>query len=313
MQVDILLNDAIRLSQVHEAVAIISETVTTAAGDLKAVSAQVVAVSDNVASSSMAIADVSEEVTTISAQAVTIHENVLGVQSNVERLKEAVEEVVDTGLLAGIPRAKLASYRSGRANPPNSCFEGTRTQMLSDLVTWIDDKDLKSPRIYCLNGIAGIGKTTIARTIAEHAAGEGILGGDFFFSRSGEAELRNPQLVFPTMAYQLSRFDKKIARHVTTALAEDPDIPSGQLRDQLQKLVIDPLCRLRPAPTRTIIFVLDAMDECDAKGGKEILQSIINTITTVPFLFNIRKNSAPKRRKALKSIRTCLIRNRDLS
>jgi replication-associated recombination protein RarA len=42
-------------------------------------------------------------------------------------------------------------------------------QLLTDIKAWIDEPSSKQP-IYMLYGIAGIGKSTVAQTVAQYAA-----------------------------------------------------------------------------------------------------------------------------------------------
>lgn len=195
----------------------------------------------------------SGDVAVVASETTAVRKDVHNTRSDVQGVKTAIEDALNMANLNSLPRAKLASYRSGRPNPPNPCFEGTRTQILQDIATWVAHNDPSLPRVYCLNGIAGVGKTTIARTVAERAETEGVLGADFFFSRSGEAELRNPALVFPTLAYQLARFERNIARRISGVIADDADIGQGTLRDQLQKLIIGPLSSIKSQPLRSTL------------------------------------------------------------
>ena len=124
--------------------------------------------------------------------------------------------------------------------------------------------------IYVLHGIAGIGKSTVAQTIAQRAANVGFLGASFFFSRN-EDRRSNGKLFFRTIARQLSQYDPQFASSISAALERMPDAPTRGIRDQLKELIINPLrnlCRLRG---RSVLIVIDAMDECDIQDAKEIL------------------------------------------
>ena len=60
------------------------------------------------------------------------------------------------------------------------CLVGTRREILFEIEEWLKDKqDLP---IFWLNGSAGAGKSTIARTIAEMSFANGKLGASFFCS-----------------------------------------------------------------------------------------------------------------------------------
>ena len=62
-----------------------------------------------------------------------------------------------------------------------SCFEGTRSALLAKVGRWISGStsDGQSSRpIYVLDGIAGVGKSTVAITVAQRAAGRLGTGSD---------------------------------------------------------------------------------------------------------------------------------------
>ena len=140
----------------------------------------------------------------------------------------------------------------------------------------------RSP-IYVLDGIAGIGKSTVAQTVAERAAALDYLGASFFFSRN-EEERKNGKLFFGTIAFQLSLYDHEFATRIGTALEHIPDAATKRLPDQLKSLIIDPLRGARSSRTRPILIVIDALDECEAHNAKEILTLLAIEINQLPFL-----------------------------
>ena len=88
-----------------------------------------------------------------------------------------------------MPRyAKMAPYNSNDVR--RSCLEGTRVDFLRDIYTWISaacDRGAATPDggiVLWINGLAGTGKTTVARSVAEWCDKRGVLGGSFFCSRS---------------------------------------------------------------------------------------------------------------------------------
>ena len=83
-------------------------------------------------------------------------------------------------LVNKLPRAIHATHKSSRVNEISTCFEGTRTKVLDEITKWVHGDDSKS--VFWLNGMAGIGKTTIARTIVDQDDDE-IWVATFFFSR----------------------------------------------------------------------------------------------------------------------------------
>jgi hypothetical protein len=83
--------------------------------------------------------------------------------------------------------------------------------VLEIITAWIHDKE--GPQIYWLNGLAGTGKSTIAESVAQLAAKDGLLGASFFCLRD-EVERSDTSLIFPSLALQLSD-TKPLFRTVT--------------------------------------------------------------------------------------------------
>lgn len=182
-----------------------------------------------------------------------------------ERLKNNVES---------ISRAKEAPWNAGR-HTHVSCFEGTREQVLLDIEKWIKNQELKTPRIFWLSGLAGIGKSTIARTIAEKAAGDGVLGGSFFFLRNDE-KLGNITHLFPSLAYQLAKHHESYLSLIGTAIEKGTDIASMNQETQFQSLILDPIRKSKHQP-RLILLVLDALDEASPeKSVSDTLRMLLS-------------------------------------
>jgi NACHT domain len=191
-------------------------------------------------------------------------------------------ESLDTALLISLPRAGYAAHDSSRGDAPSSCLEGTRVAILEEILSWAESANGERPPVYWLNGLAGIGKSTIAKTVAERAQGKAILGASFFFSRSDEP-LRDPRLVFPTLAFDLAQSDSAFRTVIVEALRKDPKLGHKKLLHQIEGLILAPLSKVNPVPSPTLI-ILDALDECEEKGAVEILQLVFSHAIQIPFL-----------------------------
>src|ERR1700759_4634242 len=104
-----------------------------------------------------------------------------------------------------LPRADAAynDYASG-GKKRVICFERTREALLADIGKWI--KALDETRIYSLSGLAGIGKSTVAQTVAARADEVDFLAASFFFSRD-ESACKYAKKFFTTIAFQLCVYD----------------------------------------------------------------------------------------------------------
>ena len=76
------------------------------------------------------------------------------------------------------------------------CLRNTRVKLLSKITEWAKDRNSKP--IFWLGGIAGTGKSTIARTVAQLFANNGQLGASFFFKK-GEGNRGNATRFFTTI------------------------------------------------------------------------------------------------------------------
>jgi hypothetical protein len=145
------------------------------------------------------------------------------------------------------------------------------------------------PPVYWLKGLAGTGKTTIARSVAELAAQQGSLGATFFFSRTDIAR-RSPLAVIPTLAYKLGKWRLELRRAICAAVEVYTDIADhGSVREQARRLLSETLSALSP-PVPRILIVLDALDECDkvddVEGG-ELLPALFDCLGVLPLTAKI--------------------------
>ena len=154
------------------------------------------------------------------------------------------------------------------------CFKDTRVTVLDTITNWINDPS--SPPIFWLHGLAGTGKSTIARTIGVKAEEAGYTTASFFFSRTGAAGQRDPAYVFPTLAHQLAAGHSKLHQIIGDAVIQSPDIDYAVTFKQFQTLIgtpLDTFC-VESGGTGDILIVLDALDECqgiEEKRPQEIL------------------------------------------
>jgi hypothetical protein len=151
-------------------------------------------------------------------------------------------------------------------NAPSSCLEGTREQLISDIFTWFNNPDPSDEHVFWLNGLAGTGKSAVARTVANHAQVQGRLAATFFFSRSSVVT-RAPSAIIPTIVYQLARHLTSIRPLICAAVDSDPHVRDRGVTAQAKTLLED------VSPTTIsggpFLVVLDALDECYFENGRQ--------------------------------------------
>ncbi|KAE8443107.1 hypothetical protein EG329_002351 [Mollisiaceae sp. DMI_Dod_QoI] len=154
-----------------------------------------------------------------------------------------------------------------------SIFMPLIVELLQDIKEWADGLDERC--IFWLNGIAGTGKSTVARTIARTYHDRDNLGASFFFSRGG-GDVGLAEKLFTTLAFQLAAKIPSVRRYICEAIMQHPDIELQSLRDQWDKLILDPLSKLDSISSpSTIVLVIDALDECDNERDIRILLRLL--------------------------------------
>jgi hypothetical protein len=138
-----------------------------------------------------------------------------------------------------------------------------------------------SPPIYVLDGIAGVGKSTVAITVAQRAAGINSLGATFFFSRDQD-DRRKAQGFVHTIAYQLARYDASYGAAIATAINGNPEALDKVLTQQFSLLVAKPLFLLLEQRETPLVLVFDALDECVEPDASEILKLILSSVSQLP-------------------------------
>jgi len=96
-----------------------------------------------------------------------------------------------------LPSAEGASFDSHIDELDARCTPGTREDIRCQINEWA--KDLPGKCIFWLNGMAGTGKSTISRTVAQSLADNNQLGASFFFKR-GEGDRDKASRFFTMIA-----------------------------------------------------------------------------------------------------------------
>ena len=172
-------------------------------------------------------------------------------------------------LLNNFRSAKGAEFRHGRRK---GCLKGTRGAVLNIIKLWASDFDKCS--VYWLNGLAGTGKSTIAKTIAERLFADGKLGASFFCSRDFE-DRRNLELIFPTLATQLAHKYPEFRSILVPLIQLDSNIAYESPYNQMEKLIVQPLNK---SGISTVI-VIDALDECEDEESASAVLSVLGRLS----------------------------------
>jgi hypothetical protein len=198
----------------------------------------------------------------------------------IHHLRASLTRLHDKADLAKLVSAREATYDSSAEGGLPRCLPGTRIELLGRINTWTVDPLGK--RIFWLCGKAGIGKSTISRTVAETLDKDGRLGASFFFKR-GRADRSHAKLFFPTIAKQLADKIPDLGHAIAAALEEDSLLCEKHMTKQFDKLLLQPLqSNLTIQPLLGDCFlVIDALDECEDTEQVETLLELLKRIENV--------------------------------
>ncbi|ELU36264.1 WD40 domain-containing protein [Rhizoctonia solani AG-1 IA] len=203
--------------------------------------------------------------------------------------------------LACLSPVESAIYNSLLSHDVNrrACTQNTWSDILLELDQWSLDQN--KPSVYWMNGMAGTGKTTIAYTFSRCLENRGALGASFFCTRTSE-ECQNVGRIIPTIAYQLAQCSPAFRSALLEVLEQQPNIKSQSIDRQCERLIKEPLSRLKNKMTKGLVVVIDALDECsNANGVRTILEVLFRITPTLPLRFFVTSRPEPDIRHRIKA------------
>ena len=179
-------------------------------------------------------------------------------------------------------------------NQEKQCLDDTRTQILNEIVDWMNNTDGTAPRIFWLHGQAGKGKSAISHTIAFQARNLGILGSCFCFTRIRHDEGLHTKL-FPTIARGLADRDPRLRPLLAKVINGDRSLTdTTDIMEQWEKLIVEPLSPLKGSSTENMVVVIDALDESGTESTRTtVLKALAAWDAKLPANIRIFLTSRP--------------------
>ena len=213
----------------------------------------------------------------------------LDVQCTIQDAQHGVQQIREDLNLGSLTYASGVGLIKGK-----KCLDGTRTEVLREVVDWINDTDPTAPRIFWLHGQAGKGKSAIAHTVALQARNLGMLGSCFCFTRVRQHEGLHTKL-FPTIARDLADRDLRLRPLLAEVIANNHSLKgTADLAEQWEKFIAEPLSLLEGSSTGNTVVVIDALDESGAKAARVfVLEALTASDAKLPANIRILLTSRP--------------------
>jgi len=164
------------------------------------------------------------------------------------------------------------------------CMEGTRQSILNQITDWVANKSgqesVLQNNAYWLYGAPGTGKTSLAHSICVHLHERNHLAGAFFCRRD-DPNLSDPINILPTFIHKLTRVCPPFRTIIAKRLRDNPNLTPESMK---APLFLDSI-RSLPHPEHTLVFVIDALDECgDTRSRPGILKVLTDAAAQAPWL-----------------------------
>ena len=179
-----------------------------------------------------------------------------------------------------------AFYNTGDST---KCHPKTQTVILDQVKNWIlGNVEPDTPMLW-FAGLAGSGKSCIARSIAEWSNQRNLLLASYFFLQTDPSRNSTKHLI-SSLAYTITQTVPGSRPHIEQAIRSDPHIFSRAIDIQMDRLVVDPLSESSDSRMKSLtlegpestqpkfkghlphVFIIDGLNEC---GKSEEQRDII--------------------------------------
>ncbi|KIM56435.1 hypothetical protein SCLCIDRAFT_29581 [Scleroderma citrinum Foug A] len=172
------------------------------------------------------------------------------------------------------------------------CMDGTRVEILKEIVDWINDPDVNVPRIFWLHGQAGRGKSAIAHTVALEYKNAGGLCACFCFARDRQAERREEKML-STIVRDLANHDPAFRRALVRAVKDDNMLKATRDVIQQWERLLKPLSKVSGGSVGNVVVVIDALDESRLDASRKHILEVLTQAASLPSKFRILVTSRP--------------------
>ncbi|KZP31356.1 hypothetical protein FIBSPDRAFT_974829 [Athelia psychrophila] len=184
-----------------------------------------------------------------------------------------------TALLKNQTLGLLSSSGVHLGNLPR-CLPGTRRVVIDEILQWaLHPPKGDDSNVLWLYGVAGIGKTAVAATVATLFSEMGRLGAFVGFDRASSEPIR-PSTAVEALARQMAEHDERLGASIIQTINDRPQFKApvleAPLSEQFDRLIVKTFASIPAlAGEGPIIIVLDSLDACRQPDDQESLLDVL--------------------------------------
>ena len=208
----------------------------------------------------------------------TLHIDLKEVKQEIDQLKKKQEIDMSDEILRNLAKAE---FKGDIEHHTERFQQGTREWIFKKVEEWLDDRHSPN-RVMVISGNAGMGKSVIAAVVCKRMQEVGRLSGSHFCQHNN-VRYSKPQLMLQSLACHLSHTlpEYKIALVEQLSRNLGEELNGMGVEELFALLFKEPLSTVSD-PERSILMVIDGLDESEYQGRNELLDVVAQQFCKLP-------------------------------
>ena len=207
----------------------------------------------------------------------------------------------------GSSKLSVSHFESDISYYCDKYHAGTRQWLFDDIATWKEKMKMNKnqPNMCLVSANPGMGKSVLAAKLCTTYKENEVLAGCFFFQHH-LGRRSNPKMLVQSLCHQFRSSVPGYSKLVETEIVRvDPE--SSTVFELFSYLIKEPLSLL-PCLSKSMMIVIDALDECDYDSRSDLLKILVRDFIKLPRWIQIILTTRPDKKilQSLKRIKSTI-------